>query len=100
MLFHNRLQNDVNQFCKYCLVCVDDQCSWYFKSSSLNNSNIFKVRKFYNVHTCGNESRFFSQRHATSKFVGGLYRAILTILRQYILQPIYNVTLEINMPLI
>ncbi|XP_049345459.1 uncharacterized protein LOC125809976 [Solanum verrucosum] len=57
---------------RYYLVCVDDQCSWYFKSSSLNNSNIFKVRKFYNVHTYGNESRFFSQRHATSKFVGGL----------------------------
>ncbi|KAH0696448.1 hypothetical protein KY290_013809 [Solanum tuberosum] len=27
---------------RYYLVCVDDQCSWYFKSSSLNNSNIFK----------------------------------------------------------
>ncbi|KAG5629933.1 hypothetical protein H5410_001650 [Solanum commersonii] len=39
---------------------------------NFNNSNIFKVRKFYNVHRCGNESRFFSQRHATSKFVGGL----------------------------
>ncbi|KAG5595531.1 hypothetical protein H5410_036763 [Solanum commersonii] len=62
----------INRNSWYYLVCVDDQCSWYFKSSSLNNSNIFKVRKFYNVHTCGNESRFFSQRHATSKFVGGL----------------------------
>ncbi|KAH0720478.1 hypothetical protein KY284_005508 [Solanum tuberosum] len=57
---------------RYYLVCVDDQFSWYFKSSNLNNSNTFKERKFYNVHTCGNESRLFSQRHATSKFVGGL----------------------------
>lgn len=51
---------------------MDDQYSWYLKSSSLNNSNIFKLRKFYNVHTCRNESRFFSQRHTISKFVGGL----------------------------
>ncbi|KAH0778997.1 hypothetical protein KY290_005424 [Solanum tuberosum] len=57
---------------RYYLVCVDDRFSWYFKSSNLNNSNTFKARKFYNVHTCGNESRLFSQRHATSKFVGGL----------------------------
>ncbi|KAH0712467.1 hypothetical protein KY289_008426 [Solanum tuberosum] len=28
---------------RYYLVCIDDQCSWYFKSSSLNNSNIFKA---------------------------------------------------------
>ncbi|XP_019256379.1 PREDICTED: uncharacterized protein LOC109234773 [Nicotiana attenuata] len=57
---------------RYYLVCVDDQCSWNLKASSLNTSNIFKVRKFEKVHTCGNNSRLFSQRQATSDLVGSL----------------------------
>nr|XP_009762431.1 PREDICTED: uncharacterized protein LOC104214468 [Nicotiana sylvestris] len=57
---------------RYYLVCVDDQCSWNLKASSLNTSNIFKVRKFKKVHTRGNNSRLSSQRQATSNLVGSL----------------------------
>ncbi|KAG5580874.1 hypothetical protein H5410_051501 [Solanum commersonii] len=67
-----QLRYDTIQFCKYYLVCVDDQCSWYFKSSSLNNSSIFKVRNFTMFTHVEMHQGFFSQRHATSKFVGGL----------------------------
>ncbi|XP_019239371.1 PREDICTED: uncharacterized protein LOC109219383 [Nicotiana attenuata] len=67
-----QLKVDRSNKTRYYLVCVDDQCSWNLKASSLNTSNIFKVRKFEKVHTCENNSRLFSQRHATSDLVGSL----------------------------
>ncbi|XP_070047003.1 uncharacterized protein [Nicotiana tomentosiformis] len=50
---------------RYCLTCVDESCKWSLKSSSLHKSNVFKVRRFNDVHTCPEMSRLFSQRHAT-----------------------------------
>ncbi|XP_019254886.1 PREDICTED: uncharacterized protein LOC109233461 [Nicotiana attenuata] len=58
----------------YCLVCLDDNCSWTLRSSSLNNSKLFKVRKFNDVHTCSIEEILSKQRHATSEIVGGMIR--------------------------
>ncbi|KAM3250300.1 hypothetical protein P3L10_004369 [Capsicum annuum] len=70
-IINNIFHKEIKKGQLYYLVCKDDQCSWYLRSSCLNKSDIFKVRRFYNVHTYENESRFFAQRHATSEFVGG-----------------------------
>ncbi|XP_060211981.1 uncharacterized protein LOC132639559 [Lycium barbarum] len=35
---------------RYYIACVDDQCDWSLKSSSLHTSKIFKVREFNDVH--------------------------------------------------
>ncbi|XP_075099824.1 uncharacterized protein LOC142176365 [Nicotiana tabacum] len=53
----------------YCLTCVDKSCKWSLRSSSLRKSNVFKVRRFNDVHTCPEMSRLFSQRHATSSAI-------------------------------
>ncbi|XP_070011592.1 protein FAR1-RELATED SEQUENCE 4-like [Nicotiana sylvestris] len=47
-------------------------CTWNFVSSRLNKTKIFKVRKFNNVHNYGVEERMYTQRHATSDFIGYL----------------------------
>ncbi|XP_060176134.1 uncharacterized protein LOC132606576 [Lycium barbarum] len=59
---------------RYCLVCLDDNCSWCFKASSLHKSKLFKVRQFNDVHTCSIEETLNTQRHATSGIIGGMIR--------------------------
>ncbi|XP_075078697.1 uncharacterized protein LOC142164599 [Nicotiana tabacum] len=68
--FQFRVQSSCTK--RYCLVCVDDMCTWNFVSSRLNKTKIFKVRKFSNVHNYGVEERMYTQRHATSDFIGYL----------------------------
>lgn len=36
----------------YVLICLDDRCNWYFRSSKLRKTNLYKVRKFNPNHTC------------------------------------------------
>ncbi|XP_070009977.1 uncharacterized protein [Nicotiana sylvestris] len=55
---------------RYCLVCVNDRFTWFFKSSSLNKSKIFRVRKFSKDHTCSARDRLFTQRVATAPVIG------------------------------
>ncbi|XP_070020445.1 uncharacterized protein LOC142180943 [Nicotiana tabacum] len=55
---------------RYFLVCVNDRCTWFFKSSSLNKSKIFRVRKFSKDHTCLARDRLFTQRVATAPVIG------------------------------
>ncbi|XP_019233994.1 PREDICTED: uncharacterized protein LOC109214524 [Nicotiana attenuata] len=54
---------------RYCLICVDESCKWSLRSSSLHKSNVFKVRRFNDVHTYPEMTRLFSQRHATSSAI-------------------------------
>ncbi|KAG5617579.1 hypothetical protein H5410_017403 [Solanum commersonii] len=53
-------------FCSYYLKCATENCSWVFKSSCLNNSKLFKVRKFYNTHSCPLKDWIQSKRQSTS----------------------------------
>ncbi|XP_070040501.1 uncharacterized protein [Nicotiana tomentosiformis] len=54
---------------RYCLKCVDKSCKWSLRSSSLHKSNVFKVRRFNDVHTFPEMSRLFLQCHATSSAI-------------------------------
>ncbi|XP_060201958.1 uncharacterized protein LOC132630394 [Lycium barbarum] len=53
----------------YHLVCPGDNCSWCLKASSLNESRLFKIRNFCDVHTCLLKDRIYEQRQATSNVV-------------------------------
>ncbi|XP_059277727.1 uncharacterized protein LOC132031860 [Lycium ferocissimum] len=46
-----------------------DNCSWCLKASSLNESRLFKIRNFCDVHTCLLKDRIYEQRQATSNVV-------------------------------
>nr|XP_016500533.1 PREDICTED: uncharacterized protein LOC107818967 [Nicotiana tabacum] len=60
---------------KYHLICVDDNCAWSFKSSSVVfNANIFKVRSYNNNHTCGYGERYLTQRQATLGVIASIVK--------------------------
>ncbi|XP_070042143.1 uncharacterized protein [Nicotiana tomentosiformis] len=56
----------------YCLVCVGDNCTWHFKSTSINDSTLFKVRKFNRLHTCSLMDNTYIQRKPTAMVVGSM----------------------------
>ncbi|XP_060183238.1 uncharacterized protein LOC132613214 [Lycium barbarum] len=53
----------------YQLVCPGENCPWCLKASSLNDSRLFKIRNFCDVHTCLLKDRIYEQRQATSNVV-------------------------------
>ncbi|XP_019252660.1 PREDICTED: uncharacterized protein LOC109231454 [Nicotiana attenuata] len=57
---------------KYCLVCINNNCDWYFKSLSLKKANVFKVRNFSKVHSCPLKDRSYAQLQATAKLIDSL----------------------------
>ncbi|XP_075076467.1 uncharacterized protein LOC142163113 [Nicotiana tabacum] len=56
----------------YCLVCVGEDCTWHFKSTSINDSAMFKVRKFNSLHTCSLMNNTSIQHKPTSMIVGSM----------------------------
>ncbi|XP_022880717.1 uncharacterized protein LOC111397985 [Olea europaea var. sylvestris] len=48
------------------VVCVDDNCKWMLRASTVKQSAIFMIRKFVAVHTCSLDFRRNAHRHATS----------------------------------
>ncbi|XP_070037012.1 uncharacterized protein [Nicotiana tomentosiformis] len=56
----------------YCLVCVGDNCTWDFKSTSINESALFKVRKYNSLHTCSLMDNTYIQRKLTTMGVGSI----------------------------
>ncbi|KAH0633771.1 hypothetical protein KY284_036557 [Solanum tuberosum] len=48
------------------------KCGWMLKSSSINKSGMFRIRKFVNEHTCPLKDKVYDQRQATSNLVGGM----------------------------
>ncbi|XP_022880846.1 uncharacterized protein LOC111398126 [Olea europaea var. sylvestris] len=48
------------------VVCVDDNCKWMLRASTVKQSAIFMIHKFINVHTCSLDFRRNAHRHATS----------------------------------
>ncbi|XP_019254001.1 PREDICTED: uncharacterized protein LOC109232709 [Nicotiana attenuata] len=56
----------------YWLVCVDENCKWHFKATSINDSAMFKVRTFNSLHTCSLMDSTFIQRKPTAMVVGSM----------------------------
>ncbi|XP_075104457.1 uncharacterized protein LOC142178562 [Nicotiana tabacum] len=56
----------------YWLVCVSKNCTWHFKATSINDSAMFKVRKFNSLHTCSLMDSTFIQRKPTAMVVGSM----------------------------
>ncbi|XP_060170940.1 uncharacterized protein LOC132601907 [Lycium barbarum] len=54
----------------YTLVCCSTDCHWKFRASSIANSEMFRVRSFYDEHTCPLKDKVYSQRQATSWLIG------------------------------
>ncbi|XP_070014705.1 uncharacterized protein [Nicotiana sylvestris] len=62
--------NDVS----YALLCISEDCEWRFKAASINKSELFKVRKFIDNHTCPLKDNVYKQRQACSSLIGGMIR--------------------------
>ncbi|XP_019229221.1 PREDICTED: uncharacterized protein LOC109210278 [Nicotiana attenuata] len=62
----------------YALLCISEDCEWRFKASSINKSELFKVREFNDNHTCPLKDKVHEQRQASSSLIGGIIRPKLT----------------------
>ncbi|XP_070019847.1 uncharacterized protein [Nicotiana sylvestris] len=62
----------------YALLCMSEDCEWRFKASSINKSELFKVREFIDKHTCPLKDKVYEQRQASSSLIGGMIRPKLT----------------------
>ncbi|XP_070007426.1 uncharacterized protein [Nicotiana sylvestris] len=56
----------------YCVVCVGEDCTWHFKSTIINDSAMFKVRKFNSLHACSLMDNTYIHRKPTSMVVGSM----------------------------
>nr|XP_016513350.1 PREDICTED: uncharacterized protein LOC107830342 [Nicotiana tabacum] len=56
----------------YWLLCVGENCTWYFKATSINDSAMFKVRNFNSHHTYSLMDNTFIQRKPTAMVVGSM----------------------------
>ncbi|XP_070013769.1 uncharacterized protein [Nicotiana sylvestris] len=74
----------LNEVMEHCAISqrfqfrVDRSNSVRFKASSINKSELFKVREFIDKHTCPLKDKVYEQRHASSNFIDGLIRPKLT----------------------
>ncbi|XP_019257675.1 PREDICTED: uncharacterized protein LOC109235882 [Nicotiana attenuata] len=57
---------------------LSEDCEWMFKASSINKSELFKVREFIDNHTCPLKDKMYEQRQASSSLIGGMIRPKLT----------------------
>ncbi|XP_070007796.1 uncharacterized protein [Nicotiana sylvestris] len=62
----------------YALLCILEDCEWRFKTSSINKSELFKVREFIDNHTCPLKDKVYEQRQASSSLICGMIRPKLT----------------------
>ncbi|XP_060200140.1 uncharacterized protein LOC132628373 [Lycium barbarum] len=54
----------------YTVVCMSPACEWKLRASSVEKSELFRVRYFHDEHTCPLKDKVYSQRQATSWFIG------------------------------
>lgn len=59
-------------YCQFTLKCADDNCCWFFKSSSLGKSGLFKVRMFNNEHNCSGNEELNSKRSCSNSVLGSI----------------------------
>nr|XP_016494756.1 PREDICTED: uncharacterized protein LOC107813946 [Nicotiana tabacum] len=57
---------------------MSEDCEWRFKASSVNKSQMFKVREFNDKHTCPLKDKVYEQRQASSSLIDGMIRSKLT----------------------
>ncbi|XP_047249905.1 uncharacterized protein LOC124885699 [Capsicum annuum] len=57
---------------RYYLICVVEDCTWFLRSFRINNSNIFKIRKYYDIHTYSIKDQVYERRQGMTKVVAGL----------------------------
>ncbi|XP_019267455.1 PREDICTED: uncharacterized protein LOC109244772 [Nicotiana attenuata] len=57
---------------------MSEDCEWRFKASSINKSQMFKVREFNDKHTCPLNDKVYEQRQTSSSLIGGMIRSKLT----------------------
>ncbi|XP_009775828.2 uncharacterized protein [Nicotiana sylvestris] len=57
---------------------MSKDCAWRFKPSSINKSQLFKVREFNDKHTCPLKDKVYEQHQASSSLIGGMIRPKLT----------------------
>ncbi|XP_070004201.1 uncharacterized protein [Nicotiana sylvestris] len=62
----------------YALLCISKDCEWRFKASSINKSELFKVREFIDNYTCPLKDKVYEQQQASSSLIGGMIRHKLT----------------------
>ncbi|XP_069152544.1 uncharacterized protein [Solanum lycopersicum] len=56
----------------YVIQCLGEKCSWSLRASSLNKSEMFKIRKFESGHICLLLHNSLSERLATKSVVGSI----------------------------
>ncbi|XP_070016598.1 uncharacterized protein [Nicotiana sylvestris] len=56
----------------YWLICIAENCNWHFKTTSINDSTMFKIRSFNRQHTCTLMDDTFIQRKRTTVVVGSM----------------------------
>ncbi|XP_019237272.1 PREDICTED: uncharacterized protein LOC109217475 [Nicotiana attenuata] len=56
----------------YCMVYLGEDCTWHFKSTSINDSAMFKVRKSNSLHTCSLMDNTYIQHKPTAMVVGSM----------------------------
>ncbi|KAH0735706.1 hypothetical protein KY285_011413 [Solanum tuberosum] len=56
----------------YYLKCSADNCSWMLNSSCLNQSKLFKIRKYCAEHTCSVRDRVYARRQGITDVVAVL----------------------------
>ncbi|XP_049356847.1 uncharacterized protein LOC125821471 [Solanum verrucosum] len=56
----------------YYLKCPADNCSWMMNSSCLNQSKLFKIRKYCAEHTCSIRDRVYARRQGITDVVAVL----------------------------
>ncbi|KAL0561113.1 hypothetical protein IC582_001531 [Cucumis melo] len=55
--------------------CIDNKCGWRLRAVRLNDSNIFKIKKYVKVHSCSLEFLNRDHRQAKSWVVGELIKS-------------------------
>ncbi|XP_075076946.1 uncharacterized protein LOC142163542 [Nicotiana tabacum] len=73
-----RFRVDRSNAISYALICMSEDCEWRFKTSSINKSELFKVREFNDKHTCPLKDKVYEQRQAGSSLIGDMIRSKLT----------------------
>ncbi|GMN57855.1 hypothetical protein TIFTF001_026956 [Ficus carica] len=56
------------------LSCHDNKCKWCIRATRCNNTEMFKVTRYINTHTCSLDELQIDHRQATSSFISNTIR--------------------------
>ncbi|KAH0665539.1 hypothetical protein KY285_026745 [Solanum tuberosum] len=72
ILKHFQFKTTKSSSISYSIQCLGENCSWSLQASSLNKSQMFKIREFESEHTCLLLHNSLSERQATKSVVGSI----------------------------